>query len=769
MINMNKKINDDISGKLIGTIQLIKVKRYLHILHFVVFLLFLSSYSNAQQIETVSTRIPALQAYNEGFVSDVMQSQSKKEVQLSNLVLLENDAAGAGLSLKGVHSEKIDRSTLARKLFYLDDNRALRAHIVIYLTQAKNAKIPPSYYLIVNGEKIPGSPSSWHEPMWRWVEIPSALLKKGKNEVVVGSDAPKGEGYELLFAREDEYEAGGGKFTYQGNTALISASQIDLEDKDIKSSLSPIKVGATSAKSINGGKTWIEGKLGPQNNISGEYTIRLNLERYKSTGHITSKVIDLWDGLESYPVIRPACQVNELKMELTASIPKETEVILQWRKSNTGNVFDKSWEDWKILGNGLDKTFEIGAIQQRYIQWRAILKTNNPLVSPTIKEVIVDRKLSFDPVVKDLYYVTDTSNVKHLYSSYKNTYEHALTPDLKTLRERLKLDSVIKGAHGDFEKINRIRHYVSGLWYHDQPIKEYPEWNAHQILDRNERLGAGGMCIQFSIVFMQALQSLGYQARHINVFAHETIEVYIDEFGDWVHVDPESVFDSYEYNTITGKPLKALDQHAFFLNELGFSSDNPINWTALKPWAWNAPGVKKTPQPVNFSTFTPYVNDPNQPPPQHALVGFIRFIPRNNFLSNPTPRPISHGLIEWPWNGYVNWYDEATPRKLQFAIHTDRIADLYPTLNQVEYSLNYTKSEGEIEVNLLTFTPNFKTFEVNIDGQGWQSSKDSFLWKLRPAALNSLEIRSRNSLGKTGKPSKVSLLWHYREPYKPRL
>lgn len=764
---MDKYINKDISIRLIGIYQLIAARLFLRKLHFLVFLLFFPGYLSAQKIETVSTKMSARQAYDEGFVNNVMRTAQNNGVQLNNLVLFENDAAGAGLSLKGAHFEAIDKGTLVRKSFILDDNRALRAHIVLYLMKSKATEANPAYYIVVNGERIEGILPSWHEPMWRWIEVPTSLLKKGLNEVIVGSDASKGEGYELLFAREDEYEDGGGKLLYQGNTSMLSADQLDLEKKELKNELSVINIGGTSAKSLNGGKTWIEGKLGPKNNVSGEYTIRINLERYKYEGNLTSPVIDLWDGLESYPVVKPICKVDDLKIITEASIPKGTEIVLQWRKSDTKDVLDSSWENWKTLDGGEVKLLELGEVKQRYVQWRAILKTTNPLVSPIIKEILVNRKLSFNPVASDIYYVRDTTNVKHRYASFKISYEDAKQPELKLLRERLKLDSVISGAKGDFEKINRIRHYVSGLWYHDRPIIEYPEWNAHRILDRNERLGAGGMCIQFSIVFMQALQSLGYQARHINVFAHETIEVYVDELGDWVHVDPESVFDSYEYNTITGKPLNALDQHDFFLKELGFSSNNPINWTALKPWAWYAKGINRVPQPVNFSTFTANINNPNQPPPQHALVGFIRFIPRSNFLSQPTPRPINHGLIEWPWNGYVNWYDEATPRKLQFAIHTDRIADFYPTINRVEYSLTYTESEGEIQVDMLTFTPNFEIFEVNMDGQGWQPSENKLVWKLRPSALNTIEMRSRNSLGQIGKSSKASLFWHYSEPYKP--
>jgi hypothetical protein len=69
---------------------------------------------------------------------------------------------------------------------------------------------------------------------------------------------------------------------------------------------------------------------------------------------------------------------------------------------------------------------------------------------------------------------------------------------------------------------------------------------------------------------------------------------------------------------------------------------------------------------------------------------------------------------------------------------------------------------------MITDTPNFKTFEININSQGWQPAPAKFTWRLLPSALNTLEMRSVNVLGKHGKPSKLKLFWHYRAPYSPR-
>ncbi|MBL7735277.1 MAG: transglutaminase domain-containing protein [Chitinophagaceae bacterium] len=748
----------------------------------------------AQTKKRIVTEMSAETAYQDGFAYDVMHTPSRDGIRIVDRTLFENDAAGAGASEKGPYIESIHVGTLARKQFYLDDARAQRAYIVLYMTQQSNSFGKPApYYLIVNGTRIPGSAPSWLQPQWQWVEIPVSLLRKGLNEVIVGSDAPKGKGNDLLFAREDEYNDGGGKFTYDGNTAMTSANQVILgseetgiqsaqshnsfayfrrSNEEIRAKLKPINVGASSAKSVDGGKTWIKGKLGPRNEVSGEYAIRLSLDRFKPEGVLDSPPIDLWSGMEDHPVIRPVCKVEQLRMDASAFVPEGTEVVWQARMANTNDMLDNEWGSWQTLGSGAIASFQLPDKGMRYLQWRAFLKTKDPLLSPIVKNVSIHRQLSYDPPPSATYYATEAINPVHRYSSFRMSYEKASDKTLQSIRERLKIDSLIKDAHGDFEKINRIRHFVSGLWYHSFPTPGYPEWNAHKVLDRNERVGAGGMCIQFSIVFMQALQSLGYNVRHINILSHESVEVYVDELGAWAHIDPESVYDSYEFNANTGKPLNVLEQHKWFLKELGFSSANPIDWTNPEPWTvWSLPeskNIERFPVPTSFSTFTDYINNPNQPPPQHKLAGFIRFIPRNNFLSRPAPRPLSHGVIAWPWNGYINWYDSATPRRLEYALHTDRQADLYPTLNRVEYSATYGNTEGQIDISMITVTPNFETFEINIDGQGWQPSPDKFTWQLRPSALNTLKMRVRNSGSVACESSALEVFWHYRKPYKPR-
>jgi len=749
------------------------MKRHCLSLPFLMLALVISRPCTAQQeSRVITTEIDALSAYQDGFAYDVMKGDDGAAVTLNDMLLIEDDGPGAGNSEKGTWKEELHQGILVRKTLQLDDARAFDAHLVLYMYPLDpDRKNQMPFFVYFNGERIEGPPLSWHENMWHWVPIPVEYLKTGENTVVVGCDAPKGKGYDLMIARADEYEAGGGTYITEGNTALISAGQVDFSTDEQSGAMRLISIGKNSAKSVDGGKTWITMKLGSTDDVVGEYSIRLNLERYKPEGSLLSQPVDLWNGIDGMETIKPECTVSDLVLLCLGDTPDGTSITWQLRSADTPDMMSDEWGEFRTVGSGPGISVRIDSGIRRYLQWKAVLTTDNPLKTPGVYSVSVKRKLTFARP-ENRCFVLDCENVRHRYPSVRFSYEKWDEPRLAELRKRLDLDSVIAGAVSDWDIINRVRHHVSQQWHHASPLPGYPEWNALDILDRRDRVGAGGMCIQFSIVFIQSLASLGYQARHINMFAHETVEVYVDELGKWVHVDPESVFDSYEYETTTGMPVNCLEQHRYFLVENGLGPERPIDWQATEQWAsWGARGpFNATPVPLDFSTYTGWINNPERPqyPPQHRLAGFMRMMPRNDYFSNPYPRPLSQGSSNWPWNGYLNWYDEATPRKLQYSMHTDRECDFYPTLNRVEFDAVYGSNEGDIVINMTTFAPNFDGFEINVDGTGWVDSDARFIWTLKPSALNTLDMRVKNTLGPKGKPSHLQVMYHYKEPYSPR-
>ncbi|MCE5248683.1 transglutaminase-like domain-containing protein [bacterium] len=721
---------------------------------------------------SLSTDIDGLTAYETGFTCDVMKAPRNEGIMLNDMILFENDAPGAGTSEKGTSREELFKNVFARKIIHLDDPSAFEAHIILYM-EAKNKdnKAQKPFFIIVNGKRIEGPPLSWHEPRWLWVPIPPETLQKGDNTIIVGCDAPRGKGYDLMLARADEYEKGGGAYLYDGNTALLCANQVDVSDEGKSVKIQKFAVGDYSSKSLDNGATWITKKLGTANDVIGEYTIRLQVKRFKPEGQLLSPPVDLWDGITGYTKIKPACSVSDLTLLFMGETPEGTAIEWQVRYADTPDMTQDAWGPFRTVGAGEVLSVHVDPGKNRYLQWRAVLTTKNPLKTPVVQGVRLHRTVAFTPPQNN-YYVFKYDNTAQRYSSYKFRYETWDEPNLQRLRDRLGLDRLVKDASGDWEKINLVRHHISGQWFHKMPDNDYPEWNALEILDRRDRTGYGGMCVQFTQVFIQSLLSLGFQARYVMMIEHDIAEVYVDELGKWVLVDPESIFDSYEYETSTGMPVNCLEQHRYFLMENGITAENPINWKAVDPWA-NLPRPGKTPgvpAPLDFSTFTGWINDPSKPdyPPQHRLAGLVRIMLRNNWFSQPYPRPLTQGVDYWPWDGFLNWYDDATPRQLQYALHSDREVDFYPTLNTVTCDAVYSKNEGEIAVTMVTFTPNFDSYEINIDGAGWKDSPDRFTWKLKPSALNTLEMRIRNKLGLKGKPSCIEVMYHYKELYAPK-
>ncbi|MBL7647023.1 MAG: transglutaminase domain-containing protein [Candidatus Hydrogenedentes bacterium] len=723
-----------------------------------------SSFALAEEVKT-STELTALTLYDSGQAYDVMRAPDG--VVLNDLTLIENDGPGAGLSEKGVHFEPLHAGVQIRKVLRLDDTRARSAHVVVYMEPQAPQNTPP-WYLVVNGHRVEGVPQSWHERVWWWVPVPVEFLVQGDNEIRVACDAPEGQGYKVLFARSDEYERGGGAFSLKGHTGLLTSGFVERPDSGVLEGLTPIEVGESSDRSLDGGQSWVPGLLGPQADTPGEYVIRLNLNQTQPTGSLVSPPIDLWTEEHG---IASRSTATQLHLSGSGDTPEGTSIAWAVRFADTPDPTDASWGDFQTVAEGANADAGLADTAQRFMQVRVTLNSTSPLATPIFHGLRIERVLQQSPPLKKTFYARNVVNPNLLYPSHTMHFENTGALQFAELRNNLPESLLIRKTQGQFAEINQIRHYVSQLWYHGSPHPEYPEWNAVDILKRKLQYGHGGMCIQFTIVFIQSLQALGYQARHVNVFNHETAEVYIDELEKWVVVDPESVFDSYEFNTDTGEPISVKEQHEYFLKRYGFTAENPIPWASPEPWNnWSNSGRTETPQPLEISTFTDWINnpDPARKPPQHNLAGFFRLIPRNDFLTRPTPRPVSQGSTHWPWSGYLCWYDAATPRKLQYALHSDREADFYPTINRVHFTATHGATPGTVDIRMTSQTPNFETYEINLNGAGWSPSPADFTWTLQPAGLNRLQMRTKNAFGMEGAPSQIEVFYHYREPYKPK-
>jgi hypothetical protein len=115
-------------------------------------------------------------------------------------------------------------------------------------------------------------------------------------------------------------------------------------------------------------------------------------------------------------------------------------------------------------------------------------------------------------------------------------------------------------------------------------------------------------------------------------------------------------------------------------------------------------------------------------------------------------------MASWPWDGYINWYDERTPRFRQYSWFTDRPRDMWPDLNKTRIHALSSLGNDRLFLHFETYTPNFSHFEVSADGTEWRKASERYTWFLR-SGKNTLQVRAVNKSGVKGKPSSVTL--HY--------
>jgi hypothetical protein len=64
-------------------------------------------------------------------------------------------------------------------------------------------------------------------------------------------------------------------------------------------------------------------------------------------------------------------------------------------------------------------------------------------------------------------------------------------------------------------------------------------------------------------------------------------------------------------------------------------------------------------------------------------------------------------------------------------------------------ALSVATENGQVRVNLKTFTPNFKRYELRTGTADWKTCEEEFVWKVRPGA-NRIAVRTVNQFGVTG-------------------
>jgi hypothetical protein len=330
-------------------------------------------------------------------------------------------------------------------------------------------------------------------------------------------------------------------------------------------------------------------------------------------------------------------------------------------------------------------------------------------------------------------------------------YEDPNHPKMKALREKYKLEEVVKDGKTELEKLALLRNWTTKRFKFKAPMGVYPPWDADAIIEAKS-----GFCVQFAIIYIQCANSLGYQSRfvcgwHPNTMgtAHEVAEVWSNEHKKWVFMDPTPSQNHFHVDPKTNTPLSMLEIHDRMLRHYYGPEKlaTPGNAPKTKSYTEDigtCKGLNLVPEKL-YTAADPAPKDW----PSWTKWLLLCYMPRNNFSAEPTPLPRIQGLNNWDWTGFRDWYDPQTPRDDRYAHHVSRRSDISWTINQVRFSAEPADKTGTLAVKMGTSTPYFETYLVNVDGQGWKKSDGSFAWELQPGK-NRIEMRVGNTSGVQG-------------------
>lgn len=708
-----------------------------------------------------------------------LKFEKGKGIRLDDTELIEDDAPATGIP-EGYDSygsgpvawvEDLKKGIVIKKILEVKNPSAVSARLVIKAMEAKDNSEP--LYLSLNGEKFVRQASriaypyahQYYDLVWdRWyyIDLPVEKLVKGENELLIWTESDS-TSWSILVALDKEFK--------RGSLTRTSPNR--------------------SMKSIDGGRTWSDSRLGAMNSVDGEYSIRLSLDHYLQSGEYISPLMDLVNGDD--PIKR---KISDLKISIWPEIdePVQTKVNVFVRFGSNPFIGDQSWTDWQSLKKGI----EYSLANRHYFQWRAELATDDPLVSPKIRSLHISASWEdHSPNYNTGLHARVINNGEIINQSYPFTFENLNHPGLKKFREDHKLDRIVMGATSEFEVMMRLLNWAYRVpltqngytWnWNDVCIvlppkhsKIYDRDKAKQEIrkktkdneEESDMPGLNGpffkvrrmetMCLYPTQALVGALLSMGYQARHININSegmsgHEVTEVWSNDYNKWIYLDP--TIDTYYFDDETGTPLNLLETRNLLVEQMP------------RVETWERPFSPETGKEV-ISRINVGMRQGNNPfsikyskgdsGGRWALetMGYFRIIPRNDFLSNPLPVPVHTGATCWGWDGFLNWYDDIFPKRNEYQKYTNRTSDFYQPLNQAKVFLNETNKPGVIYVEADNFTPGgFDTFLVDLNDSGWViQSGSNWNWTLH-GGLNNIKVRTRNIRGVLGPVSDIQVVYN---------
>ena len=676
------------------------------------------SRGHAQEVETRTLLLGARAAFEQGQGAWGVRLSEGGAVMLYDRVLVEDDGPGIGADAPWMKTDRAPTTEIG------GDTRIKKVlHVERLGAQDARLCVPEGVAVEINGRPMTvpaGTPLA---------QVAVSLLKEGDNEVVLCCPGATRRSIKIALPED------------------ILRNAPDRKDRP-----------GRSFKSTDGGKPWQP--------IRGEYMVRLHLVQHVPQGHFISPVMDLGQELmRNRPLLSPvsvesvtvAADVggppvtgDDLATLLAAMDARRgTSVDLAIRTGPSPVYEEGLWSTWRPAGLTAWLAVPQG---HRYLQWKAVLSTNDPAKTPLLRNVLMATKVRRQPSPPWAggLQVVASHNEEIRYTSLPFEYEDPLHPRMVALRQKYKLDAVVSGAATETERLVKLRDWIAHQWKYQPPETNYPAWDADEILSRKY-----GFCVQYAITLMQCAISLGHQARFVfghnpSAFdggGHEVVEIWSNEHRKWIFFDSHQ---NWHYvDPKTNVPMSMLEVHDLVAK----------TYYGRRPATLESAPSKRQPSDaiaICYGTeMTPGV--PPEDQGRHLVDGrytvptrwlFVYYMPRNNFYAKPFPQPKTQGC-HWDWSEYCCWADAATPKQWLYRNFTARRSDLNWTINQVCFDATVTDRPGTLAIQMGTFTPYFDTFLVKLDGQAWKESPRAFPWQLHPGR-NRVKMRIRNKAGVEG-------------------
>ena len=662
-------------------------------------LLLACAVSQAEEVKQ-ELRLTAAEIFARSTSRNVRLTADGKAIETIPGKLFESDGAAAGFSYKP-NEEPLDAGTVAVKKFWTS-----------WL-----GPLPPKAWLLVGhtGKElkatINGQPVELGEPKkagnyWKCYEIPTTHFKSAHTEVALSGDG------KLWIARQD----------------------------DLNEMQEPLKqtLGHQSYKRGPDGKK--SEKLGPNNDIEGEYYVRLLLPDYREKGNIDLDIDDVAN-LSGNEIPPQSVQVRRVSCEFEGDWPFTGPIVFAGKRAE----------------NPQEPYFEMVLVQRlkgELVGDKARRSFSLRIGFPDVDFSKVHRLSAVKITsVCDMPATTEKPKILAQHNPLIPAddgfeFEDLAHPRLAEFRKQYALDDVVKDCTTDLQRMERLAVWTSQQWTKGHLSKIYPKWDALDILkEHDDGTPVGGFCQQYSIVFLQACESFGMPGRCVSIGAgdhgvkirsgHEVIEIWSNELNKWVYVDGQAAW--YFVDKETRTPLNLLELRERQLAVLLDKASSP---------------AAKRPVDVVVLAKSPHEWKGLQDWPAFAE---LRMIPHTKFLDGELPLPLNQGMRGWFWTGHRVWTDDLYPGSV---LYSDFVANPHAwnwPINQTHLELQQTSTPGALTARCTHNMPGFANYVVQIDDEKERTiDRNDFAWPLH-AGENRLQVRAVNVHGLRGPASWVKV------------